>query len=139
MRFPQFSLSIQARILLPTLLLFFALPGHTIDCQHAINQTDLNQCANQDYQRASYQLNQTYQHLRLKMGKNKEKVKLLTQAQRGWLQLRTSECLLQSYASQGSSAYPMVIAECLKKKTKMREKTLRQMTSCNEGDLSCMY
>jgi len=62
-----------------------------IKCNPAGNQTEMNQCASDDLQKADKKLNETYQALIKKSGDNKTYIKKLRESQRAWIKFRDAE------------------------------------------------
>ena len=61
----------------------------------------------------------------------------LVAAQKAWLVFRDVQCEFEASGSVGGSVHPMIVAQCRAKLTKARTATLREMLSCQEGDLGC--
>ena len=97
---------------------FAATTSGTIDCANATTQTDMNICAEQDWQRADKKLNQLYTALQAKLdAKQKES---LRDVQRSWLKFRDQQCAYEAIGYQGGSIAPMVKAACLAELTQQR-------------------
>lgn len=63
--------------------------------------------------------------------------KSLTDAQRAWLNFRDLDCKFEASGVDGGSSYPMILRQCLDRKTDDRIKDLERLSTCQEGDLSC--
>ena len=60
-------------------------------CKPEGNQSEMNQCAYEDFQKADKKLNDTYQALIKKAGNNKTYIKKLRVSQRAWVKFRDAE------------------------------------------------
>ena len=105
------------------------------DCGSAnLSQTDLDVCAGDAFKKADAELNARYKKI---VACLKDDAKPLAEAQRAWVKFRDAECKFQGSATEGGSAQPMVVAECLQSVTAERSKDLNYYLTCEEGDLSC--
>jgi uncharacterized protein YecT (DUF1311 family) len=114
------------------------------DCANAVSQSELNACAQSEYERADKRLNQTYAQVKARIGKRAVLKSKVINAQRTWIAFRDAECAVSAEGVSGGSAEPMVYASCLARMTEARTKTLSDMLTwlsdmltCEEGDLSC--
>jgi uncharacterized protein YecT (DUF1311 family) len=120
---------------LALILLLNAGSAYAVDCNNAVNQADMNQCAGADYLKADAQLNKTYKEV---VGKASTAQKLqLKEAQNAWIKFRDIDCKFQSSGVEGGSMYSMVVSGCLAEKTVSRTKELNSLLHCKEGDTSC--
>ena len=120
-----------ALLLLPAL----QLHAQTLDCDNAMTQMEMNQCAAQAFERQDQQLNRVYNQYRA--GLQPKDRQALKQVQLAWIKFRDLACAFESASVEGGSAYPMVLNGCLAQKTAARVKELEQLAICEEGDLSC--
>ncbi len=100
-------------------------------------QTDMNQQAGNQYQRADKELNIVYQKILKEYAKQRVFIAKLKTAQRLWVQLRDAE-LEARYPepNQYGSALPTCRALYLKEMTQQRTKFLRTwLTGIPEGDV----
>ncbi len=105
------------------------------DCDNAMNQAGMNQCAGAAYDKADAQLNKIYKEV---LGKADASQKpQLKAAQNAWIKFRDLDCKFQSSAVEGGSIYSMVLAACLETKTVSRTEELNALLQCKEGDVSC--
>lgn len=115
-----------------------ALSALAVDnCNNAQTQSDMNQCASQDYQRADKLLNQYYQQA-LKLAVSEQKA-LLQAAQKKWIQYRDADCQLQTFKYRSATIYPLNLANCMANKTEQRAKELKLMLNCPEGEVDCTF
>jgi len=106
-----------------------------VDCAHAINQNDMNTCAEDAYNASDVKLNALYNTLTGKLdGKDIAQIKT---AQRAWIAYRDAECTYTVRNNEGGSIYPLVWFGCLKEQTEMRTKQLREHLDCVDGKDSC--
>lgn len=101
-------------------MMVLGLVGHAyaLDCDNAMNQRDLNQCAYLDFQREDKVLNQLYNKHREGLdAKRKNQLKV---AQQAWLKFRDLSCGYEADFYEGGSIAPMVYSGCLTAETKNR-------------------
>ncbi len=100
------------------LLLLLANGAYALDCQSAMTQRDMNQCAYLDFQKEDKVLNQLYQEHRAGLDtKRKDQLKV---AQQAWLKFRDLSCGYEADFYVGGSIAPMVKSACLIAQTKNR-------------------
>ena len=105
------------------------------DCAHAVTQTDMNICANLDYERADKELNAQYRKTRTEMASwdadldnnLKGAEAALVKAQRAWIDYRDAQCAAEGFEARGGSMEPMLVSNCLAGLTRQRTKELRQL------------
>lgn len=85
----------------------------------------MNQCANQDYQRADQKLNQLYQQLLAKTEPSKQGS--VRDVQRAWVKYRELQCAYEAIGYAGGSIAPLVRADCLTELTGQRNQTLERL------------
>jgi uncharacterized protein YecT (DUF1311 family) len=112
-----------------------ALAGD-IDCKHAMSQSEMNICADQDYRAADAKLNAAYARLIAAQDDAGFKAKLKT-TQRAWISFRDSECTYETADNEGGSIHPLVYAGCLTRLTKERTKTLEAQLTCWKDAEKC--
>lgn len=122
-------------IVLISILVLSISQALAIDCQNAVTQLDINQCANSDYKKADTELNRIYKQVLAKTPATQRS--LLKSAQLTWIKYRDADCTFQSSATEGGSVHPMIISACLTHKTEARSAELLSFLNCAEGDLSC--
>lgn len=91
------------------------LQADNFDCRNAVDQDEINQCVEQDFQQQEDELTEIYQKYSAKLD-NKRKEQLY-QAQSVWLNYRTLSCQYEAGYYQGVSLAPMIYNSCLKNKT----------------------
>ncbi|MBS0057056.1 lysozyme inhibitor LprI family protein [Yersinia sp. Marseille-Q3913] len=123
------------KLMLTTLLLLPTSQVLALDCNNAMTQLDMNQCANSEYKKADTELNRTYKQVLAKTSVAQRA--LLKSAQLTWIKYRDADCTFQSSATEGGSVHPMIISACLTHKTEERTAQLKSFLNCPEGDLSC--
>ena len=107
-----------------------------VDCEEASDQTSLNICADQDYKAADEALNTAF--LELRDGLEQEDADRLKVAQRDWIAYRDAMCAFVGGPTEGASANPMVVSNCLASITNTQTELLLDQSNCEEGDLSCV-
>ncbi len=121
--------------LLPLLL----LAGEpALDCENAMTQADMNQCAFEDYQVADAELNAQWKKsaaaMRLR-DKNFESeydtrsgyFETMLEAQRAWLAYRDAHCRSEGYFARGGSMEPLLVSSCLAHLTRLRTTQLSEL------------
>ncbi|MGE4799165.1 lysozyme inhibitor LprI family protein [Yersinia hibernica] len=126
---------LKQKILLLSLLTLPLGQAFALDCQKAVTQQDMNQCANSDYKKADAELNRIYKEVLDKTSSAQRP--LLKSAQLTWIKYRDADCTFQTSATEGGSVHPMIISACLTHKTEERTTQLKSFLNCPEGDLSC--
>jgi len=92
-------------------------------CGAGASQSDLNQCAGDEFQKADARLNRIYANLLKQMkGPAVEKLKA---AERVWIQYRDLHCEAARYEYEGGSMSPMVFAQCMATTTEHRIEGLK--------------
>jgi uncharacterized protein YecT (DUF1311 family) len=131
------------RLLVPLLLLAGAMPAVAqedppLDCNNAMNQSDMNQCAYLDFEKADKELNAVYkQAMKAQADLDKQSaeidanyvgaVKALKKAQRAWIDYRDGHCEGVGYEAAGGSMQPMLIDGCKATLTQNRVKELKEL------------
>jgi uncharacterized protein YecT (DUF1311 family) len=109
-----------------------------VDCTNAMSQADMNDCANQDFEKADKELNAVYkQALESQVEVDKQAadmgpnyvgaVKALKKAQRAWIDYRDGHCDGVGYEAVGGSMAPMLVSGCLAGLTQNRTKELNDL------------
>ena len=87
-------------------------------CADARSQSEMNQCAFDEYKKADAELNHVYQQLLPKLeAAHQEKLKA---AQRAWVTFRDADCEYEAFAFEGGSMQPLIRYSCLETATKAR-------------------
>src|SRR5262245_24058654 len=97
-----------------------AAPAKNPSCANAQAQSEMNQCAYDDFQKADAELNRVYQQLLLKTDRE-EKLKA---AQRAWVAFRDADCEYDASDSAGGSLEPLLRYSCYETATKTRTNQL---------------
>jgi uncharacterized protein YecT (DUF1311 family) len=106
-----------------------------VDCDNAITQSDMTQCAQMFYEAADAELNAVWKDAMAAMkeidsyqGEGDEgAADALLQSQRAWITYRDNYCTAAAYHLHGGSAEPMEYAGCLATVTQNRTAELRGM------------
>lgn len=113
-----------------------------IDCENAMAQQDMNQCAHKDYEAADAELNNVWSDAR-KTARDldaelsddlKGADKALLAAQRSWIAYRDGQCELAGFEARGGSMEPMLVSGCLADLTRKRTKELKDFINGGEGN-----
>lgn len=94
-----------------------------LDCQKALNQQELNQCAALSAREADRKLNQIYQQLR-KEQRNQSNT-LLINAEEAWIKYRDASCAFSRSQFEGGSIAPLIYSDCIARLTKQRTQELK--------------
>lgn len=115
---------------LPALVAFAALPAfaQTQDCANAITQSDMNICAEEDWQDADADLNSAYRQVMAEMQAMDADLPpelqgaeaALRSAQRAWITYRDANCTAAGFPMRGGSAEPLLVYGCLRQMTLAR-------------------
>ena len=107
-----------------------------IDCSKAMNQNDMNICADKDYQASDKKLNAVYAKVMAALGDENYKTKLKA-AERAWVAYRDTECTFETAENEGGSIHPLVYSGCLTKLTNARTKDLQAYLECFKDAEKC--
>ncbi|GHC57897.1 lysozyme inhibitor LprI family protein [Neogemmobacter tilapiae] len=120
-------------VILAGLLLAAPTWAQDIDCDNAMTQSDMNQCASMDYDAADVELNAVWKDAMATMKEidsylddsEKGAEDALRESQRSWINYRDKTCEADGYRMKGGSAEPMLVAGCLASVTRNRTEELR--------------
>ena len=105
-----------------------------VDCNNAMTQVDMNQCAAEDYRKADAAMNAQWAETRAAMlawdkatppSDDNGAAKRLLASQRAWLAFRDATCDVEGYSVEGGSMQPLVISSCLAALTTRRTEELK--------------
>jgi uncharacterized protein YecT (DUF1311 family) len=124
-------------------LLCLAAPAaaQELDCDNAMAQIELNQCAYQDWEAADAALNAVYKEviaaykaldadLPEELGSG---VETLRTAQKHWIAFRDTACEAEGFAMRGGSAEPLLVYGCMRLLTEERTAHLQGMLDAYGG------
>jgi uncharacterized protein YecT (DUF1311 family) len=106
-------------------------------CSDNSSQTELNQCAAEQFEAADKQLNADFRQIQKRLGKDADTKALLVEAQRAWISFRDAECTFQTSGAAQGSIFPLLYANCKTALTTDRVRQLKSYLACGEGDMSC--
>ena len=107
-----------------------------VDCNNAMTQVDMNQCAAEDYRKADAAMNAQWAETRAAMlawdkatppSDDNGAAKRLLASQRAWLGFRDAACDVEGYSVEGGSMQPLVISSCLAALTTRRTEELKSL------------
>jgi uncharacterized protein YecT (DUF1311 family) len=107
-----------------------------VDCNKAVTQTDMNFCANKDYQAADKKLNDVYRKVAAALGDKNYQAKLKA-AEKAWIGYRDTECTFETAENEGGSIHPLVYSGCLTRQTIARTKELQAYLVCFKDADKC--
>jgi uncharacterized protein YecT (DUF1311 family) len=108
------------------------LAQHAEDpCKGEENQTNLNLCAQQNYQKADAELNATWKKLLEHL--TYDEIDQLREVQRIWLKFRDAECAFEVAPFDGGSIVPMIQYGCLQRLTEERTRHLKDLLSAHDN------
>ncbi len=96
--------------------------AQTLNCQKALTQQEMNQCAALSAKDADRRLNQVYQQLRKNRGTQLD-AQLVT-AEEAWIKYRDASCAYSRSRFEGGSIMPMVYSNCIARLTNQRTQEL---------------
>ena len=107
------------------------------DCDNAVTQMDMNQCAGQDLERADEALNTAWTDAMAAMRRIDDNLpadqqgaaQALRDAQRAWITVRDKGCAAESWANYGGSIRPLVELNCKTAATEARTEVLRALAT----------
>lgn len=116
------------RPLLALACLSLPAAAQEVDCQNAVTQTEMNQCAHDDWELADAELNLAYKRtMQLLKGWDADLpeaeqggAEALKEAQRAWITFRDKACEVEGYAMKGGSAEPLLVFGCMRQLTEDR-------------------
>jgi len=109
------------------------LGAQPTDCNNALTQADMNECAARAAHAADAELNRVYPLLLLQMQAEDKQAgtktgeQRLKAAQRAWIAYRDAQCALAGYGAIGGSLESTLVAGCLAEMTDRRTAELRLM------------
>jgi len=120
------------------LALFLMGAEPALDCDNAITQVDMNQCAFEDYQGADAELNAQWTQTSSVMKSRDENFAseydtrsgyfdTLLEAQRAWLGYRDAHCRSEGYLVRGGSLEPLLVSSCMAHLTRLRTDELEKL------------
>ena len=95
------------------------------NCQNAMTQIDMNECAAIDFKNADLQLNKLYKELFSKLETGKQKS--LKLVQQNWIKYKESQCKYEADEFKGGSIAPLILYSCQSRITKQRNTELIDM------------
>ena len=107
-----------------------------VDCNNAMTQVDMNQCAAEDYRKADAAMNAQWAETRAAMlawdkatppSDDNGAAKRLLASQRAWLAFRDATCDVEGYSVEGGSMQPLVISSCLAALTTRRTEDFKSL------------
>jgi uncharacterized protein YecT (DUF1311 family) len=104
-------------------------------CPHSRSQAELNECAARTAKASDASLAKFYADYIKRL--SPDQVQLFQASTTDWLRYRESNCRFQSSGVAGGSVYPMIFDLCIAEQSEMRLRALRELSKCQEGDLSC--
>jgi uncharacterized protein YecT (DUF1311 family) len=122
-------------IFLSSLAIAVSATAFAADCGSLNTQTEMNQCAETQFQQLDKELNKVYTEYRSRL--NERQKHQIKEAQLAWVIFRDFACAFESSGVEGGSVHPFIYLSCLAAKTNARLKELTSLANCEEGDLSC--
>lgn len=124
-----------------TALLLLAAAAQQPNCFDPVTQTDMNICAQRDYEAADAALNAQWKTVYARMkaldadpGNTDGRpgyAPVLLDGQRAWLKYRDAHCVSVGYEARGGSMEPMLVGFCRAELTKKRTEQLRELVETN--------
>lgn len=109
--------------------------GPKLDCNNAQTQSEMTECAGNDFNKADKALNAQWKLTRAALvetdanldAEQKGAEKALLKAQRAWIDYRDGHCEAEGFSVRGGSMEPMIVASCKARLTDARTKELKSM------------
>jgi uncharacterized protein YecT (DUF1311 family) len=109
-----------------------------LDCDNAITQVDMKECAYEDYQVADAELNAHWTQTSSVMKSRDENFEseydtrsgyfdTLLEAQWAWLGYRDAHCRNEGYFARGGSLEPLLVSSCMAHLTRLRTAELEEL------------
>jgi uncharacterized protein YecT (DUF1311 family) len=95
------------------------------DCSETVNQQDMNQCAQANYQTSDAALNQVYQAVKADLTSTAAK-ESLTSVEQAWIDFRDRNCTFEQTQFAGGSIAPLILSSCLEQLTDERIDELQE-------------
>lgn len=113
--------------------------AQSLDCDTAVTQLDMNQCAHQEWQAADAELNVEYRKARTAMREMDANLPeaqrgaaiALRDAQRAWIVYRDLACAAEGWMFRGGSMEPLIVSTCLTALTEERINGLKTLSETN--------
>ena len=105
------------------------------NCDGARTQTDLNQCAAQEFHLEAARLDDTYNSYLSRLTDDQQI--RFAEAHATWRKFMDLSCDFESSAVLGGSAHQLVLASCLTSMTQERILSIQALLRCPEGALNC--
>lgn len=105
------------------------IPELPAECSEPQTQTEMNRCAQAEYDQADTKLNNAYQGLKASLGA--QKADQLVTAEQAWLDFRDSYCDFVQSQFTGGSIQPTIYYSCLTQLTEDRTAELEQQESAS--------
>ena len=103
-----------------------------VDCENAMAQSDMNFCANKDYEAADKELNAVYRKTVATMKDTDKDLGAINENYVGAVDAlndyRDGQCELAGFEARGGSMEPMLVSGCLADLTKKRTAELKGLT-----------
>ena len=119
--------------------MLFLQGAQALDCDNAVTQADMNQCAGLEYREADRTLNAQWEETAAEMKRRDDSeyandgrlgyFPALLKAQRAWLAYRDAHCTSYGYYARGGSMEPMLVAACKTDMTRERTQELRDLVT----------
>ena len=105
-----------------------------VDCANTMAQTEMNICAERDFEAADAELNAVWKAARAAAKADdaeqpddlKGADEALVAAQRGWLAYRDGQCKLDGFEARGGSMEPQLVSGCMADLTRRRTEELKE-------------
>jgi uncharacterized protein YecT (DUF1311 family) len=124
--------------MITALMLMTAASAQAMNCDNAMTQLQMNQCARADFEAADAAMNAQWRlvtdHMRARdrehnPGRDSYPGYFVTldAAQRAWVTYRDRHCLTESFRARGGSMQPMLISGCMAELTRARTAQLKSL------------
>ncbi|WP_162831399.1 lysozyme inhibitor LprI family protein [Paraburkholderia caffeinilytica] len=122
-------------LLFALLLVVIAPSTFASQCDEALDQRSMNECAFKQSQQQDVALHNVYEHLSTKLTDHQRD--LLKKTETAWLAYRESACRFAASGSEGGTSYGQWLSICSREMTQTRIRELEGLSHCNAGDGEC--
>ena len=122
-------------LLIVFLLAVAAPPTFASQCDEALDQRSMNECAFKQAQQQDLALQSVYKHLTTQLTDHQRD--LLEKTETAWLAYRDSACRFAASGSESGTSYGQWLSICAREMTQTRIRELERLSHCHAGDGEC--
>ena len=122
-------------LLFALLLAVITPPAFASQCDDAVDQRSMDECAFKQSQQQDLALHNVYEHLSMQLTDHQRE--LLEKTETAWLAYRDSACQFAASGSEGGTSYGQWLSICAREMTEARIRELVGLSHCKAGDGEC--